>query len=306
MKRKTFKNLNSSVLSEKKKSEVLEWVSKNGLKDCRKFRNTFPNLDFNFIKFKNYNVWNPQLSKGNFTVCDDFEIFKFFIEFNGSWKKIAEKMPHRCRISIRNRFVYSSKSKKIENAKHNIFDFIFNSYVGDLSIFFRFFKLKNKFVFNNFFCIVLDFKVLDELKIFFQKSTILFQLIINYLLNTEKNERKFIKIKELLFKNFLENEKKHDPRNYEKYLKMKKYIEHQIVKVLKLNKKITLEAQECLSLIINFELLKNFNSKSSDTKLLDKRRESHPNQMKKSIHSNIILLKPKKKRIIRINLGISF
>ena len=151
MKKKTLKNLNSPVLSEKKKSEVLEWILKNGLKDCRKFGNSFPNLDFNFIKFKYDNVWNPQLSKGNFTVCDDFEIFKFFIEFNGSWKKIAEKMPHRCRISIRNRFVYSSKSKKIENAKQNIFDFIFNSYVGDLSNFFLFLNFKINLFLTIFF-----------------------------------------------------------------------------------------------------------------------------------------------------------
>ena len=108
------------------KEEYISWIKINGIENKNAFKKKFSEAKYSFIKQKWHHVWNPKLTKGNWNQLEDLIIFQKFIQTGGAWKKISEYLEGRNRISIRNRYVNSFKSKKLKGNFHLFKELVFN------------------------------------------------------------------------------------------------------------------------------------------------------------------------------------
>jgi hypothetical protein len=113
--KKNFKEDNALTKNEiqSNKAELINWIKKNGIHNKLEFTKHFPKELYSKIKFKWNQVWNPDLKKGNWTDFEDLCLFASYIKNEGSWSEISKDLQNRTRISIRNRFVNSFKSKTL-------------------------------------------------------------------------------------------------------------------------------------------------------------------------------------------------
>jgi hypothetical protein len=111
------KNLGKATIKNSQIKEIISWIQSNGINDKHQFLKKFPENNFKECKFKWKNVWNPKIKKGDWTETEDIKLFISFIKNKGSWSKISKDLKNRTRISTRNRFMNSFKSRSLQPHK---------------------------------------------------------------------------------------------------------------------------------------------------------------------------------------------
>lgn len=121
-------------ISKEEEKKIRKWITTNGIDNKKFFQKKFPSMKYPYIKFKWNHVWNPNLKKGNWTDLEDLNLFVSFVKNRGSWSIIAVDLKNRSRISIRNRFVNSFKSKTFKPSKGLFENLIFKKKANNFGI----------------------------------------------------------------------------------------------------------------------------------------------------------------------------
>ena len=116
----SFKRRNSSWNNEEDKILTM-WVNVHGLNNWTQCSRLLQNKSCKQLRERWMNVLDPNLKKGNWTVAEDYLLFRLYDKLGSGWTNLSKYFPGRTENSIKNRF-YSSLRKtallncNIENA----------------------------------------------------------------------------------------------------------------------------------------------------------------------------------------------
>lgn len=105
----SFKRRKSSWNNEEDKILTM-WVNVHGLNNWTQCSRLLQNKSCKQLRERWMNVLDPNLKKGNWTIAEDYLLFRLYDKLGSGWTNLSKYFPGRTENSIKNRF-YSSLRK---------------------------------------------------------------------------------------------------------------------------------------------------------------------------------------------------